>query len=737
MAYQVRVGSFAQSGGSNTTQSITGLGFEPSAVLFFLSADHVVTGSGSGTFGDGAHLATGWALAGDGNSRGAAFKVFDNNTPDDQCFVGDIIACVLGLGSDGGFIPIRLQGHVQSLNADGFTVYWDWQPFDEYAGAIVHYVAFGGDFRTALIQTAGTTIGNATGAQTFNPGLFFEPIAFLFSDAIDDSIANGLQWGQGIVGNQSGILTQGALSVAAENGANPSNLLHVQKLGTGVLSLDLDGSLAHEATVTGLAASALAFNFTAAASNRQIEGLILGGSGLAAKVVAITQPTSIGAQAISGLGFRPLCLIAIGVGGTSSGSVVTGDWGCSFGASDGTRQHVVWSGEAHNVNPSRAACYRSDASLLLSATAAATGASSTKTGEASLDSFDLDGFTLDWTTCDGTQREFLALAIGLTETSGRNLLTGSTHTVQGSDNLIAGRDGTVTGDQNALFALCNDSPAPAITGNRTFKVCADAVEIDAPVVEVNGAPLVTALDDLVDVALGSPLSDGDVLTYDTGAATWVSAPPAGGGTLEALTDVTIGSPLSDGEVLTYDSGGGVWTNAAPVGGAGLVLLEQHTASASASLDFTSWYSSTYDEYLIEFLNITHGAGATPRIRFSTDGGSSYDSTGIYDWTAFYVFNTGGSGVIGTASDTGISFRNTTTTLGANGSWNGTLRLMNPGGANYKQLIGQMHWYDGTIGIITWQGSSIYRNTTAVDAFQFDPTSGTFTAGTVRVYGFAK
>jgi hypothetical protein len=74
--------------------------------------------------------------------------------------------------------------------------------------------------------------------------------------------------------------------------------------------------------------------------------------------------------------------------------------------------------------------------------------------------------------------------------SNRNLLTGATHSVQGDDNLIAGTGGTVTGDRNVLFALCDSSPT--ITGDNTFKVCADTIDLAASSVLVNGAPIASA-----------------------------------------------------------------------------------------------------------------------------------------------------------------------------------------------------------------------------------------------------
>jgi hypothetical protein len=63
------------------------------------------------------------------------------------------------------------------------------------------------------------------------------------------------------------------------------------------------------------------------------------------------------------------------------------------------------------------------------------------------------------------------------------------------------------------------------------------------------------------------------------------------------------------------------------GGGTLVLLSTQTASASASISFTTGIDSTYDEYIFKFINI-HPATDSVNFTFnlSTDGGSSYNVT---------------------------------------------------------------------------------------------------------------
>ena len=183
-----------------------------------------------------------------------------------------------------------------------------------------------------------------------------------------------------------------------------------------------------------------------------------------------------------------------------------------------------------------------------------------------------------------------------------------------------------------------------------------------------------------------------------------------------------------------DSGGGG-------GGGGLVLLEQHAASSSPSLDFTAWYSTTYDHYVLELLNlvpVTNGAAVLFRV--STNGGSSYVSAGgSYSWGgSFWVNNA--SAAQGSNSDTSItlcySVSNTASLAGASGS----VKILSPGDtAAQMQMRSQCHGASttnsGKIGIQTYGGS--YLANTAVDALQVLMSTGNIASGIGRLYGIEK
>lgn len=242
----------------------------------------------------------------------------------------------------------------------------------------------------------------------------------------------------------------------------------------------------------------------------------------------------------------------------------------------------------------------------------------------------------------------------------------------------------------------------------------------------------------------------DSTLYAWDGANWVPAVAAAGNvstgaTLTAdqviigagTTDVDVLAAGTDGDVLTIVTGVPTWQ--APSGGGGLVLLEQHTASASASLDFTTCISSTYDDYLIELVNIVPATNTQQlRMRMSTNAGVSYDSGNNYNW-ARWGFDSGGGSTSGGSAvafiqlgSQGVS--NTASSGGAIGS----LRLQPSTGSNQTGVIGDLSFY--TTGASSFTKESImgrYTPSTAVNAFQFFFASGNIASGTIRVYGLEK
>jgi hypothetical protein len=207
------------------------------------------------------------------------------------------------------------------------------------------------------------------------------------------------------------------------------------------------------------------------------------------------------------------------------------------------------------------------------------------------------------------------------------------------------------------------------------------------------------------------------------------------------SNVTARLPIgSSGKVLSSDGTDVSWqTPTAPPAG-GLVLLEQHAAAASATLDFTAFISSAYDEYMIDLLGIIPASSSTALwLRMGTGGGPTYDTGANYGWSA-YITRAGAatfSGAESGATKIQVGFTTdfpTTATKGLSGS----LRLVDPQStARHKQMFGQVTNFDGSSFNVLSMCNGIYISTTAVTAIRFLFSSGNIASGTIRIYGVAK
>lgn len=222
-------------------------------------------------------------------------------------------------------------------------------------------------------------------------------------------------------------------------------------------------------------------------------------------------------------------------------------------------------------------------------------------------------------------------------------------------------------------------------------------------------------------------------TYETTTGGWYSE-------ASLFTSTTPGTvPKSGGGTANFLRADGTWTAPGGSGGA-LVLLEQHTASGSAELDFTACLSSTYDDYLIEvvgLLPVTNSA--VPILQFSTNGGSTYDTSAIYDWGQTNCALGGGSGANSGLNKTGITLFGDSAGVGipntANNALSATLKMVL---ASYPVVEGQgVSSYAGNTNRYSFVMGGVYRNTTTVNAFRVLFSTGNIASGTIRVYGITK
>lgn len=173
-------------------------------------------------------------------------------------------------------------------------------------------------------------------------------------------------------------------------------------------------------------------------------------------------------------------------------------------------------------------------------------------------------------------------------------------------------------------------------------------------------------------------------------------------------------------------------------GGSLVWLGTQTAASSATLDFTSLITSTFDDYLIRLdavLPATNGANLLFRV--STDNGLSFLATTQYNATR--INNRTASTAANGAGDTNTSavtlFDSLSSTSGK-GSW-GRIDLHAESGQAVATIQWQLSGYESTIGDITYQNGGGIVAATSVNAIRFVMSSGNITSGTIRLYGIRK
>ena len=175
---------------------------------------------------------------------------------------------------------------------------------------------------------------------------------------------------------------------------------------------------------------------------------------------------------------------------------------------------------------------------------------------------------------------------------------------------------------------------------------------------------------------------------------------------------------------------------------GITLISSQTASASASISFTSGIDSTYKAYKFVFSNI-HPATDDVGLEFnlSTDGGSNYNVTKTTTFFSAQHYEDGSITVFGYATARDLaqstSFQKIDNDFGADNdqSLSGTLTLFNPSSATYVKHFISNTQSSRHIDISCNAYAAGYGNTTsAVNAIRFQMSSGNIDAGTFYLYG---
>ena len=175
---------------------------------------------------------------------------------------------------------------------------------------------------------------------------------------------------------------------------------------------------------------------------------------------------------------------------------------------------------------------------------------------------------------------------------------------------------------------------------------------------------------------------------------------------------------------------------------GITFISSQTASASATISFTTGIDSTYKAYKFVFVNI-HPATDNVNFTFnmSTDAGSNYNVTKTTTFFQASHKEDGTGGVVG--YETGLdlaqstSFQPITNNGGNDNDQNlgGSLTLFNPSSTTYvKHFISNSSNYTGGDFAINHFLAGYGNTTSAINAVRFQMSSGNIDAGTIYLYG---
>jgi len=188
--------------------------------------------------------------------------------------------------------------------------------------------------------------------------------------------------------------------------------------------------------------------------------------------------------------------------------------------------------------------------------------------------------------------------------------------------------------------------------------------------------------------------------------------------------------------------GGATGPAGPTGpagsGGGMTLLEAHTASSSPSLSFTSCFSSLYDVYEFQFIQLLPASNTVNfYYQVSTNGGSSYDSGTNYNSTV--VNGNPSSASLNVTNNVSLPQALIFTGSSNNANWgvSGFMRVYNALTPNIVfKTQGTGSLFDSTV-LQSESFSHSWNGLSAVNAIKFYFSSGTIASGTIRCYGFPK
>ncbi len=387
------------------SQSVTGLGFKPRAVIFtwtLLSGVSPLTGNSGNSIGKG--FATGssneralstWDASQSIISNSAAGRATYNNA-----------SVVFQNTTNGTVVAVA---DLTSMDNDGFTL--NWSLMTDAAAHTIHYYAISEEIATnATVNTFSLTTGTGNLSVT-NAG--FQPNFVMMmtgGTTSHGSNTNELTYSLGVATNST---DEWAVAGRSDHAVGTGDTCSNQRTNAVIAYI---GSLVNCATFsedayadfTQFTASGFDINKSNAPA-AIMDVFYLAISGPSFKVGNFNKPTAPASQTVTGVGFQPTGVSFASWGLVADNVNVDPQSNLSLGSSSGFGAQGAVSKSSLDGNSTTSPGMRSTTGSTISTIE--TDAETT-TGDASLTSLNNDGFTLNWSVADITADQYLYWAVG-------------------------------------------------------------------------------------------------------------------------------------------------------------------------------------------------------------------------------------------------------------------------------------------------------------------------------------
>jgi len=385
---------------STGSQTVTGIGFQPKAIIFWWTRQT--------TFGESASISIGYGFAtnygGAFQNRGVAFASDDNAGTSNAGRRRSETYSIIIL-SDGN-PTLGAQASVTAFNSDGFVVNWQ---TNEGRADIIHYIALGGD--DLVNARAGTfSLSTSSGTQDIT-GVGFQPdfamFLWTFTESVDINTANG-EVGMGFAVSST---KRGALVAVSEDERGTTDTWQQQRTDACILLLNpSDGSQDARVDFSQFLADGFRINKNdAPASMTQIFYLALDGGNY--DIGSFNSPTSAGNQEIRTLGFQP-ALVMLATQGRQAATGIGSTAELSLGAAtSATERGITWFEDPDNRGTSDNEMETLNTKVIQWRDRTNDNIFTLR-GSADFASFLSNGFRLSWTNVESSGRQIIYVAFG-------------------------------------------------------------------------------------------------------------------------------------------------------------------------------------------------------------------------------------------------------------------------------------------------------------------------------------